>query len=76
MRAGPIRPQDIGQPAIIERNQIVTIVFSTGGLVITADGRSLGRGGVGDTLRVMNIGSRKTVSGLVLENGTIAVGNS
>ena len=45
----PIRPEDIGPPAIVERNQIVTLYYRSGALTIAADARSLGRGGVGDS---------------------------
>jgi flagella basal body P-ring formation protein FlgA len=69
----PIRPQDIGPPAIVERNQIVTLIYSHGGLVIATEGRVLGRGGIGDRLRVMNLTSRTTVSGIVQASGQIAV---
>ena len=70
----PIRIDDVGPPAIIERNQIVNIVFRRGGLVIAAEARALGRASAGDRLRVMNLGSRTTVVGTVLSNGTIMVG--
>ena len=70
----PIHPADIGPPAIIERNQIVTLFFRRGGLTIVADARALGRAGVGDRLRVMNLTSRSTVTGLVHSDGTVSVG--
>lgn len=69
----PIRPEDIGPPALVERNQIVTLAFETGGLSIHAEGRALARGGVGDVIRVMNLGSRSTVSGTVMPDGRITV---
>lgn len=71
----PIRPADIGPPAIVERNAIVTLVFRSGGLTITAEGRAMGRGGAGDQLRVMNLASRTTVTGIVEPDGRIAVGS-
>ena len=70
----PIRDGDVGPPAIIERNQIVTLLYRRGGLIIAADARALDRAGVGDRLRVMNLASRSTVSGTVLPDGTISVG--
>lgn len=69
----PIRPGDFGPPAIVERNAVVSLVFRKGGLVIVTEGRALGRGGVGDTLRVMNLSSRSTVSGVVADDGSILV---
>ncbi|HBQ37147.1 MAG TPA: flagella basal body P-ring formation protein FlgA [Rhodobacteraceae bacterium] len=70
----PIRPQDIGPAAIIERNQIVQLVYRRGGLRIVTDARSLGRGGVGDYLRVMNLTSKTTVSGTIDADGSVVIG--
>lgn len=69
----PIGLDDIGPPAVIERNQIVTLIYVSGTLAISVEGRSLGRGGVGDTLRVMNMSSRSTVQGVIQTNSEIRV---
>src|SRR5690554_4492306 len=45
----PVREIDIGPPAVVERNAIVTLAFSRGGIVIATEGRALARAGVGDT---------------------------
>jgi len=68
-----IRASDIGTPAILERNQLVIMIFNTGLLSISAEGRVLDRAGVGDLVRVMNLDSRLTVMGRVMRNGTIEV---
>lgn len=70
----PIRPGDIGAPAIIDRNQIVPLNYVTGGLRILTEGRALARGGVGDVIRVMNLSSRTTVSGRIVADGSVHVG--
>ncbi|PRX33867.1 flagella basal body P-ring formation protein FlgA [Meinhardsimonia xiamenensis] len=72
----PIRPEDLGPPAVIERNAIVTLVYRKGRLTITAEARALGRAGVGDVLRVMNLASRNTVVGRVREDGSVLVGEA
>lgn len=69
----PILARDIGPPAIVERNQIVPLLFRSGPLTITADGRALGRGGAGDHIRVMNLSSRNTVTGVISPDGTINI---
>ncbi len=63
----------LSAPALIERNQMVEIVFSRGGLRIVAEGRALGRGGAGDRIRVMNIASRTVLFGTVTDTGHINV---
>jgi flagellar basal body P-ring formation protein FlgA len=70
----PIRAADIGAPALVERNQIVPLVYAAGGLQITAEGRALDRGGEGDVIRVMNLSSRVQVTGIVDETGAVRVG--
>ncbi|KIC10362.1 flagellar basal body P-ring biosynthesis protein FlgA [Leisingera sp. ANG-M1] len=69
----PLRAGDIGPPAIIERNDLVTLIFRQGGLTIAAEGRSLGRGAAGDAVRVMNLSSRATVTGRISEDGSVEV---
>ena len=68
-----IRMSEIGAPAILERNQLVIMVYNIGLLSISAEGRVLDRAGVGDLVRVMNLDSRLTVTGRVLFDGTIEV---
>lgn len=70
----PILAGDIGPPAIIERNQIVTLSYRNGAVTIAADARALDRAGVGDALKVMNLASRTTVIGIVAPDGTVTVG--
>jgi len=71
----PVRQSDVGRPAIFERNQIVTMVYTAGLLSISVEGRILDRSAIGDAARVMNVDSRMTVVGRVMANGTIEVGN-
>jgi flagella basal body P-ring formation protein FlgA len=70
----PILTSQIGPPAIVERNQVVRMTFLRGPLAITADGRALDRGGAGDRVRVMNLGSKQIVTGAVADDGSIEVG--
>lgn len=69
----PIRVGDVGPPAIVERNQLVTLVYATGGLRIITEGRALARGAAGDTVRVINLTSRMSVSGRIRDDGWIEV---
>ena len=69
----PIPLASLGPPAVVERNQLVTLIFRRGGLDIRADGRALGRGAEGDAIRIMNLGSRSTVSGTVTGPGLVSV---
>lgn len=71
----PVSMNDIGPPALVDRNQIVMLAYRVSGLTIKTDGRALGRGGVGDQIRVINLESRTTVSGKIDSSGTVWVGH-
>lgn len=70
----PVRPGDIGPPTLVDRNQLVTLIYVSGGLAISTEGRALGRGSEGDEIRVMNLGSRNTVTGRIGPDGAVYVG--
>ncbi len=65
----PIRAADVGFPAVVERNQIVQLLYAQNGLMIATEGRALGRAGPGDRIRVMNISSRSTVTAQIGADG-------
>ena len=71
----PLRPEDIGAPALVDRNQIVSLIFKSGSLTIAAEGRALQRGAEGDVIRVMNLESKSTVSGRITPDGRVTVGD-
>ncbi|MCB1352115.1 MAG: flagellar basal body P-ring formation protein FlgA [Rhodobacteraceae bacterium] len=69
----PILRGQVGAPALVERNAVVRMIYEQGPLNITADGRVLDRGGVGETVRVMNLSSRQIVAGTVEADGSVKV---
>jgi flagella basal body P-ring formation protein FlgA len=69
----PIRPSDLGPPAMVDRNQLVEMRYDNGRLSITAEGRALGRAGAGERVQVMNLDSRMTVTGVVSGPGLVVV---
>ena len=69
----PIRRVEVGAPTVIERNALVPLVFARGGLTITLEGRALQSAGDGETLRVMNLSSRSTVTGVATAAGAVLV---
>lgn len=71
----PVRHGEIGPPALIERNQVVPLVFNKSGLRISTEGRALARGSVGDVVRVMNLSSKATLFGQIQSDGSIQVTN-
>jgi flagellar basal body P-ring formation protein FlgA len=69
----PIQPGDVGFPAIVERNGIVPLIFTSGTLSIATEGRALDRAGPGDVIRVMNLASRTTVTATIGADGVAYV---
>ena len=51
----------------------MTAMFMRGSLLISTEARSLGKAGVGDTLKVMNIASRTSLTGIVDGQGNVVV---
>ncbi len=69
----PIRVGDVGLPAVVERNQIIPLIFVRNGLKISTEGRSLARAGPGEMIRIMNLSSRSTVSARIGKDGAAYV---
>lgn len=69
-----VRATDLQSPTVIERNDPVVLRFKSGGLSIQTEGRALGRAGLGDVLRVMNMASRVVVLGRVAADKSVEVG--
>jgi flagella basal body P-ring formation protein FlgA len=63
----------VREPYVVERGGVITMVYSQGGLMITAQGSALKPGAVGDFIRVRNINTGVMVSGTVMADGTIRV---
>lgn len=69
----PIRDSDLGVPAVVERNQVIPLIYQGAGLTIKTDGRALNRAGPGELIRVMNIQSRTTVTARIDAGGSAYV---
>ncbi|CUH79711.1 flagellar basal body P-ring formation chaperone FlgA [Tropicibacter naphthalenivorans] len=63
----------VGEPALIERNQVVELIYNAGGLRIVAEGRALARGAEGERIRVMNLSSKTTLFGTISSTGAVIV---
>ena len=68
-----VQPDDLARATLVERNALVSMQFSLGGLEITTEGRALDRGAEGDVIDIMNLSSRTRLRGRVAADGTIIV---
>ncbi len=71
----PIRAGDVSPPAMVERNQIITLHYNKNGLQISTEGRALDRAAMGEVIRVMNLSSRTSVSAMIGQDGAAYVQN-
>ena len=60
-------------PYAIKRGASVKIIYSEGGLTISATGTPMEDGGVGQVVKVRNVESGITISGTVMADGSIKV---
>lgn len=67
------RSSDVRARFLVARNRLVRIEFVRGALTISAEGRSLSNGSEGDVVRVLNLGSRAIVNGVVVGVDRVAV---
>lgn len=68
-----IRTTAVEEPILVEDDSLVTIKLQTQQLSLTAKGRALEDGAKSDTIRVENITSQNTVSGVVTAPGVVVV---
>jgi flagella basal body P-ring formation protein FlgA len=69
----PVRAGDIAAPAIVDRNEIIQLIYQGGALTISTEGRALERASAGEFIRVINITSRNTVTARISEDGAAYV---
>ncbi|WP_314960570.1 flagellar basal body P-ring formation chaperone FlgA [Bradyrhizobium cosmicum] len=74
MRAGtPIRVADIVKPDFVQRDQSVTVIYQVPGIHLTTRGKALESGTEGDTVSVLNLQTKRTLSGVVTGRGQVTV---
>jgi flagella basal body P-ring formation protein FlgA len=67
----PFRGEDVRRPVVVTKGQTVTMQFAAPGVELTAMGRAMSEGGVGDTVTVQNPASYRMVSAIVVAPGTV-----
>lgn len=70
----PLRPADLLTPPAITRGSQVTMLYQAGRMHITVIGKALGDAAVGETVRVVNTVSNRTVEGIAQADGTVRFG--
>jgi flagella basal body P-ring formation protein FlgA len=74
LRAGqPLKVADLAKPDLVQRDQTVTLIYEAAGLYLTVRGKALDSGTEGDVVSVLNLQSKRTVSGTVIGRGQVSI---
>ena len=74
LRAGQaLRAADLAKPDLVTRDQNVTLIYESSGLYLTIRGKALEGGTEGDVVNVLNLQSKRTVSGIVVGRGQVSI---
>jgi flagellar basal body P-ring formation protein FlgA len=68
-----LRVADLSKPDLVTRDQNVTLIYETAGLYLTIRGKAMDNGTEGDVVSVMNLQSKRVVSGVVIGRGQVAI---
>lgn len=69
----PITTNDVVAPIAIAKGDAVTMMVRTKAMILTAAGKALENGGIGDTIRVLNPKSRQTVDAKIIRSGQVEI---
>jgi flagellar basal body P-ring formation protein FlgA len=74
VRAGtPLRSADLGKPDLVQRDDNVTLIYEASGIYLTARGKAVDSGTEGDTVTVLNLQSKRTITGTVVGRDQVAI---
>lgn len=68
-----LRSGDLMRPELVARGEVVTMVYEAPGVLLSMRARASEAGALGDTIPVVNPGSKKTVQATVIGPGKVSV---
>ena len=68
-----MKSADLAKPDLVQRDQGVTLIYDAVGLYLTVLGKALDAGTEGDVVNVLNLQSKRTVSGVVVGRNRVAI---
>ena len=66
-----VRIEDVRHPILVTKGSTVTMIFEAPGITLTAMGRAMSEGGMGETVTVQNPASFRQVSAVVTAPGLV-----
>jgi flagellar basal body P-ring formation protein FlgA len=70
-----LKPADVSAPALIARNDLVTIYFRKGPMTLTVKGQAITSAAMGDAVQVLNLMSKRVITARALAAGAVEVSN-
>ncbi|WP_340647576.1 flagellar basal body P-ring formation chaperone FlgA [Phenylobacterium sp.] len=75
LRAGAaVSLRDVSAPQVIKAGDAVTVIYEAGGVSLSLGGKAMGAAGIGDTVSVQNIASKKIIQATASGPGQALVG--
>jgi flagella basal body P-ring formation protein FlgA len=72
LRAGEsVRNDDVRHPIMVTKGSTVTMIFEVPGVSLTATGRAMSEGGLGETVTILNPASFRQITAIVTGQGTV-----
>ena len=76
LRAGePLRGDDVRRPILVTKGSTVTMTFDAPGVTLTAVGKAMTEGGLGETVTILNPISYRQITGIVTGAGQARAGD-
>ena len=75
LRAGTsVSARDVSAPQVIKSGDLITVIYEDGGISLSLQGKAMAAAGLGDTLAVQNITSKKVIQAVASGPGQAVVG--
>lgn len=69
----PIRSSDIQRPILVEKGSLVTIILKKPGMMLTSRGKAMQNGADGETIRITNTNTSRTIEAVVVGSSMVTV---
>jgi flagella basal body P-ring formation protein FlgA len=69
----PLRSADLTKPDLVQRDQSVTLIYEAPGIYLTMRGKAIENGADGDVVNVLNLQTKRTISGVVIGRGQVSI---
>jgi len=69
-----LRPADVGDPIVVNRNALVTVLFHAGAMTLTVKGMAMTNASSGQPVDVLNSITKKILHGVAQPDGSVTIG--